>query len=129
MSGEARDFNNVEKRAVISFFFSCKARRRRKFTPLIETLRKHAPSYTTVKNWVVQFKRSDFSTCDEPRPGRPKTVIAPDIIEQIHELILEDSRISAKSISEQLSISRERLGPIIHEDLDMRKLSMKWAPK
>jgi hypothetical protein len=29
----------------------------------------HAPSYATVKNWVAQFKRGDFSTCDMPRPG------------------------------------------------------------
>ena len=34
MSGDARDFNNIETRAVITFFFSCKARRRRKFTPV-----------------------------------------------------------------------------------------------
>jgi len=50
-------------------------------------------------------------------------------IYQIHELILEDRRISAKSISEQLGISHERVGSIIHEDLDMRKLSTKWVPK
>jgi len=67
---------------------------------LIETLWEHAPSYTTVKNWVIQFKRGDFSTCDAPRPGRPKTVTTPQIIDQIHELILEDHRISAKSIVE-----------------------------
>ena len=66
MSGDARDFNNMETRAV-KFFFSCKVRRPRKFTPLIETLGEHAPSYATVKNWVSQFKRDDFSTC----PGRP----------------------------------------------------------
>ena len=42
----------------------------------------------------------------------------PEIIDQIHELILEDPRISAKSIAEQLGISRERVGSIIHEDLD-----------
>jgi hypothetical protein len=35
--------------------------------------------------------------------------------------ILEDRRISAKSIAEQLGISRERVGSIIHKDLDMRK--------
>jgi hypothetical protein len=56
-------------------------------------------------------------------------VIIPEIIDQIHELILEDCRISAKSIAEQLCISRERVGSFIHEDLDMRKLSVKWAPK
>jgi len=42
---------------------------------------------------------------------------------------LEDRRISAKSTAEQLGISRERVGSIIHEDLDMRKLSAKWVPK
>ena len=59
------------------------------------------------------------------RPGRPKTVTTPEIIDQIRELILEDCRISVKSIAEQLGIARERAGSIIHEDLDMRK----WVPK
>jgi len=76
-------------------------------------------------NWVARFKRGDFSNCDAPRPGRPKTVIT----DQIHEVILEDRRISAKSITEQLGISRERVGSIIYKDLDMRKLSAKWVPK
>jgi hypothetical protein len=43
----------------------------------------------------------------------------PEIIDQNHELILEERRISAKSIAEQLDISRERVGSINHEDLDM----------
>jgi len=43
-------------------------------------------------------------------------VTTPEIIDQIHEVILEDSRISAKSIAEQLGISRERVGSIIRED-------------
>ena len=78
---------------------------------------------------VAQFKCGDFSTCDAPRPGRPKTVTTPEIIEKIHELFLEDGRISAKSIAEQLGTSRERDGSIIHEDLDMRKISAKLVPK
>jgi len=78
---------------------------------------------------VAQFKRGDFSTCDAPRLGRPETVITPEIIDKIHELILEECRISAKSIAEQLGISREGVGSIIHEDLDMLKLSAKWVSK
>jgi len=77
---------------------------------------------------VAQFKR-DFSTCDAPLPGRPKTVTTPEIIDQMHEPIFEDCRILAKSIAEQLGISCERVGSIIHDDLDMRKLSAKWVPK
>ena len=96
---------------------------------LIETLGEYAPSHATVKNWVAQFKCRDFSTCDASRPGRPKTLTIPEIIDQIHELILEDRQISAKSIAEQLIISREPVGSIIYEDLDMRKLSAKWVLK
>ena len=78
---------------------------------------------------MTQFKRGDFSTCDAPRPGQPKTLTTLEIIFQIHELILEDHRILAKSVAEQLGISRERVGAIIHEDLYMRKLSVRWVPK
>jgi len=78
---------------------------------------------------VAQFKRGDFSTCDAPRPGRHTTVTTPEIIYQIHELIEEGPRISVKSIAEQQGISRERVGPTIHEDVDRRKLSAKWDPK
>jgi len=94
-----------------------------------ETFGEHAPSNTTVKNRVAQFKHGDFSTCDAPRLGRPTTVTIPEIIDQIHELILKDHWISAKSIAEQLSISREWVGSNIHEDLDKWKLSAKWVPK
>jgi len=56
-------------------------------------------------------------------------VTTPENIDQIHELIFEDRPISAKSIAEQLGITSERVGSIIHEDLDTRKLSAKWIPK
>jgi len=94
MSGDARDFN-VETRAVIKF-----PALKEIHAILMETLGTHAPLYATVKNWVAQFKRGGFSACDVPRPGRPKTVTTPEFIDQIHELILEDRRILAKSVAE-----------------------------
>jgi transposase len=66
---------------------------------LTETLGENASLDATVKKWVAQFKRGDFSTCDAPRPGRPKTVTTPEVVDQIYELILEDRQISAKSIA------------------------------
>ena len=129
MSGDAHDFNNMETWAVIKFFFLQGKAPKEIHVILTETLGEHARLYATVRNWVAQFKHGDFSTCVVPHPERPKTVTTPEIIDQIHELILEDRRISAKSIAEQLGISRERVGSIIHEGLDMRKLSAEWVPK
>ena len=128
MSGNARNFNNMEMRAVIKFFFLQSKAPKEIHAILIETLGEHAPSYATIKNWVAMSTRGDFSTCDAPCPRQPKTVITPESIDQIHKLILEDGRILAKSIAE-LGISREQVGSIIHEDLDMRKLSAKWVWK
>ena len=53
----------------------------------------------------------------------------PEIVDQIHELILEEHQISAKSIAEQLGISHKQVGSIIYGDLDMRKLFTKCVPK
>jgi len=128
MSGDASDFNNIETRAVISYFFQGKAPKEI-HAILKETLGEYVPMYATVKNWVAQFKRCNFSTCVAQRPERLRTVTTPEIIDQIQELILEEGRILAKSTSQHLVFSRERVGSIIHEDLDMRKLSAKWVPK
>ena len=103
-----------------SFFFLQGKTTKEIHAILIETLKEHATLHATVKNWVAQFKRGDFSTCVTPRRGWPKTVTTPEYTDQIHELNLEDRRISAKSIAEQLGISREWVLSIINEDLDMR---------
>ena len=111
-------------------FFLLQGKAPKEIHPILtEILGERAPSYATVKNWVAKFKHGDFSTCDASRPGRPKTVTTQEIIDQIYQLILEDRQISAKLIAEQLGISREQVGPIIHEDLDMRKHSAMWVPK
>jgi len=131
MSGDARDFNNIETRAVIKFFFPARqgaeGNSRHSERNIRGTCMHHRmpPSETGWPNLNVMI----FSTCDAPRSGHPKTVTTPEIIDQIHELILEDRRISAKSIAGQLGISCERVGSIFHEDLDMWKLSAKWVPK
>ena len=105
----------MERRALIKFF---PASRKEIHAVLIETLGEHASSCATVKNCVALIKLVNLSTC-----VCASSWTTPEFIEQIHELILEHSQISAKSIAEQLGISRERVGSIIYEDLDMRKLS------
>jgi len=121
MSGDARDFNNMETRVVIKIFFPLKGKTLKEIHAFVTgSLVEYAPSYANVINRGAQFNRCDFSTCEAPRPGRLKKVTTHEFIDQIHELILVDRRFSAKSIAELLGISRERVGSISHEDLEMR---------
>jgi len=97
MSGDSRDFNNIETSAVIKIFFFPA---RQDAEGISSHSDRNISGTCTIlchrQNWVAQFKHGDFSTCVAPRPGRPKTVTTPEIIDQIHELILKDHRISAK---------------------------------
>jgi len=96
MSGDARDFNNMETRAGLKIFFLQGMAPKEIHAILTKTLGEYAPSYATVTNWVDHFKSGEFPTSDALHLGRPKTVTTPEIIDQIHKLILEDYRISDK---------------------------------
>ena len=99
MSGDASDFNNIETRAVIKFFLPARKGAEGNSRHSERNIRGICTMVCYRQNWVAHFKRGDFSTCDAPHPWRLKTVTTPEIIDQIHELILEDRRISAKSIA------------------------------
>ena len=104
--GGARDFNNIETRAVIKFFFPTRQG--------AEGNSRH--SYRNIRGTCTivchrQKLGGDFSTCVAPSPGRSKAVTTPEIIDQIPELILEDRRISAKSIAENWTSHVSGLGP------------------
>ena len=77
MLGDARDFNNIETRGDNKVSFLQGKTPKQIHTILSESLGNHKPSYATVKIYVAQLKRGDFSTCDAPRPGLYKKSVQP----------------------------------------------------
>jgi len=70
MSGDMRFQQHGDTSCHQVFFFFVQGKAPKVIHAILaETLREHAPSYATVKNWVAQFKRGDFSTCDALHPG------------------------------------------------------------
>jgi len=79
MSDDARDFNDIETRAVIKIFFSLLQGKVTKeiYAILTETLGEHAPSYATVKNWGPSFNVVIFPpvmrlVLDNPKQWPPR---------------------------------------------------------
>jgi transposase len=85
-------------------------------------------SFSTIKFPAAEFKRGRTSLEDDPREGRPKSATAPEIIEQVHDMVLDDRRIKVPEIAESIGISKERVGYILHEELYMKKLRARWMP-
>jgi hypothetical protein len=52
----------------------------------------------------------------------------PEITEQLHDMILDDRRMKLREFTETIGISKERVGYILLEELDMKKLCARWVP-
>ena len=88
-----------------------------------------APSHCMVHKWFTEFRCSRINTSDTERPGRPKEVTCQEMIDKIHDIVLNDRRLKVREISETVNISVGRVWHILHERLGMRKLSARWVPR
>ena len=87
-----------------------------------------APSYSTVKNWFNEFNRGRRSLEDEGREGRPKTVVVPENIDAVRELIMQDRHVTYREIEASLGISSTSIHSILHGHLAVKKVCSRWIP-
>jgi transposase len=87
------------------------------------------PLLSTIMKWAAEFKRGRTGLEDDSREGRPKIATTPEILEQVHDMVLDDRRMKVREIAETTGISKERVGYILHEKLDMKNLCARWVPR
>jgi hypothetical protein len=44
-------------------------------------------------------------------------------------MLLDNGRMKVREIADTIGISKERVGYILHRELDMKKLCAKWVPR
>jgi len=71
-----------------------------------------SPSFSTIRKWAAKFKHGRTSLEVDPREGCPKNATSPEIVEQVHDMVLDDWRMKVREISETIGISKERVGYI-----------------
>jgi hypothetical protein len=87
------------------------------------------PSFSTIKKWTAEFKCGRTILEDDPCERRPKSATTPKIIEQVHDMVLNDRQMKVHEITETIGISKEHVGYILHEEMDMIKLCARWVPR
>ncbi|XP_023212521.1 uncharacterized protein LOC111615326 [Centruroides sculpturatus] len=53
----------------------------------------------------------------------------PEIVEKIHKMVLDDSRLKVRELADMVGISKSAVHCILTENLDMRKLCARWVPR
>lgn len=115
-------------RAMIFYDFRRGLSRQECIDQLTSTFGDEAPSLATVKRWYNEFNRGRSSLRDESREGRPKSVVVPENIDAVRELILQDRHVTYREIEASLGISMTSINKILHEHLAVKKICSRWIP-
>jgi transposase len=65
-----------------------------------------SPPFSTIKKWAAEFKCDRTNLEDDPREGRRNSATTPKIIEQVHDMVLNDGRMKVREIAETIGISK-----------------------
>jgi len=122
------ELNREHFRAMIYYDFRRGLSQHQCVDQLKSTFGDEAPSKTTVYDWYSQFKFGRRSLADEFKEGRPKTVVVPETIDAVRELIMEDRRVTYREIEASLGISMTSIHKILHEHLAVKKVCSRWIP-
>jgi hypothetical protein len=88
-----------------------------------------SPLFSTINTWAAEFKCGLTCLEDDLCEGCSKGATTPEIIEQVHDVVLDDRQMKVCEITVTTGISKEHVGYILHEELGMRKLCARWVPR
>ena len=86
-------------------------------------------SKTRIFEWHKRFSEGRENVEDDPGSGRPTTSTTIENIDRVREKVRIDRRFTVRMIADELSMNSERVWRIITEDVGMRKVCAKMAPR
>ena len=87
-----------------------------------------ALKYATVCKWVRCFNDGRESIENDPRVGRPVSVLTEKNVATVKKLIEKDAHYTVQEIEELSGIHSSSVLKILHERLGLRKICTRWVP-
>jgi hypothetical protein len=82
-----------------------------------------------VFSWAKSFREGRDRVENEPHARRPRTSVNPDNVLKIGELIRANGRIIVLELSQEVGISAGSVEEILHNELNVSKVSTRWVPR
>ena len=87
-----------------------------------------ALKYATVCKWVRRFNDGRESIKNDPRVGKPVSVLMEKNVATVKKLTEEDARYTVQEIEELSGIHSSSVLKILRERLGLRKICARWVP-
>ena len=96
--------DKIEHHTVIKFFVKEGLTPNEIHSKFIKFYGDSSPSFLRIKKWAAEFKHGRTSLEDDPHEGRRKSATTPEIIEQVHDMLLDDRQMKVCEIAETIGI-------------------------
>lgn len=121
--------HSVEQRVNLKFCYSNEIKAADALKMLQKAYGDSAMSQTQVYYWYKEFKEGRLEVEDLPHDRRPQSSCSEENIEKVKEMVLENRRVTVREIAEDINISVGSAHTIIHDVLDMRRVSARLVPR
>ena len=122
------ELNREHFRAFIFFYFRRGLTQQQCINELNSSFGDEATSRTSDYRWYDEFNRGRSSLQDEFREARLKSVVVPETIDAVRQLILQHRHVTYREIEITLGISGTSIHSILHEHLTVKKNCSRWIP-
>lgn len=126
---DATMLRKIEHRAVIKFLTKQGKTQKIIHEEMVAVYHDSAPSLSTIQKWSSEFKRGRESIEDDPRAGGPVSATTAENVKTVENLVLQDARIKVKMLAEMTKLSVGTIYTILHDHLNMSKVSARWVPR
>jgi len=120
---------NIDQRYATKFCVKLNKSATETFASLTEAYGDATLSKTVVFKWHKTLKQGREDVEDDPRSGRPISSTNNQNVEVVRTVMAKDHRLSVRMITEETGLDKNAVHRILTEDLHMRKICAKLAPK
>jgi transposase len=88
--------DKIEYRVVIKFFVKEGLTPNEVYSKFEKVYGDFSRLFSIIKKWAAEFRRGRTSLEDDPHEGCPKSATTPEIIEQVHDMALDDQQMKVR---------------------------------
>jgi hypothetical protein len=96
--------DKIENHAIIKFFVKEGLTPNEIHSKFVRVYGASSPSFSTIRKWATEFKCDHTSLEEDPCEIRPNSTTTPEIMGQVHNMVLDDRRMKVREISETIGI-------------------------